>query len=308
MTQAIRFPPESIEQLRLLSKQLQSGELDLPIGRKIFEALLKMLEQPDVIAVSTIVEISQLLAISPASITRLTKLLGFSGFNAFQKLFKQANSRPTDFYSDNLRHLFQSKTGNNRVNTASFLQQQAQMVCASLQQFTDPNNVEQVASDLESGAKMLISRQRVYIFGARQAATVANMLRYGLSLLRGNVHMLSQAEQGVAMSVLQLRKNDVLVLISAAPYSQITLKIAAIAAKQGCNILALTDSPNSPLAEVATTSLIIPSVEHFYVNSQLLNCFFVENLLNTAAALLGAPAMDNIRRYELLLQEFQSAT
>ena len=110
------------------------------------------------------------------------------------------------------------------------------------------------------------------------------------------------------MSVLQLRKNDVLVLISAAPYSQITLKIAAIAAKQGCNILALTDSPNSPLAEVAATSLIIPSVEHFYVNSQLLNCFFVGNLLNTAAALLGAPAMDNIRRYELLLQEFQSAT
>ena len=148
MTQAMRFPPESIEQLRLLSKQLQSGELDLPIGRKIFEALLKMLEQPDVIAVSTIVEISQLLAISPASITRLTKLLGFSGFNAFQKLFKQANSRPTDFYSDNLRHLFQSKTGNNRVNTASFLQQQAQMVCASLQQLTDPNNVEQVANDM----------------------------------------------------------------------------------------------------------------------------------------------------------------
>lgn len=308
MTQAIHFPPESLEQLRLLSKQLQSGEIDLPIGRKIFEALRSMLEQPDVIAVSSIVEISQRLAISPASITRLTKLLGFSGFHAFQKLFKQVNARPTDFYSDNLRHLFASKSGNNRVHTAVFLQQQALLICSALQQLTDPSNVEKVANDMENAAKMLVSRQRVYIFGARQAAAVANMLRYGLSLLRGNIHMLSQAEQGVAMSVLQLRKNDVLVLISAAPYSPVTLKIAAIAAKQGCNILALTDSLNSPLADVAAVSLIMPSVDHFYVNSQLLSCFFVENLLNTAAALLGEPAMNTIRRYELLLQEFQSAT
>lgn len=308
MSPAIQFPPESIEQLRLLSKQLQSGEINLPIGRKIFEALLKMLEQPEQMAVSTIVEISQQLAISPASITRLTKLLGFSGFNAFQKLFKQANARPTDFYSDNLRHLINSKTGNDKVNTASFLQQQAQMVCAALTQLSHPEQVEKVAEEMEKAASMLVSRRRIYIFGARQASTVANMMRYGLSLLRGNVHMLSQAEQGVAMSVLQLRKEDVLVLISAAPYSPITLKIAAIAAKQQCQILALTDSDHSPLTDAATVSLTIPSVDHFYVNSQLLNCFFVENLLNTAAALVGKPAMDNIRRYEILLQEFQSAT
>ena len=308
MSPTMQFPPETIEQLRLLSKRLQSGEINLPIGRKIFEALLKMLEQPEQMAVSTIVEISQQLAISPASITRLTKLLGFSGFNAFQKLFKQANARPTDFYSDNLRHLINSKTGSNKVDTASFLQQQAQLVCAALAQLSHPEQVEKVAEEMEKAASMLVRRRRIYIFGARQAATVANMMRYGLSLLRGNVHMLSQAEQGVAMSVLQLRKDDVLVLISAAPYSPITLKIAAIAAKQQCQILALTDSDHSPLTDVATLSLIIPSVEHFYVNSQLLNCFFVENLLNTAAALVGQPAMENIRRYEILLQEFQSAT
>lgn len=308
MTDVIRFPPDSIEQLRLLSKQLQAGELDLPIGRKIFDALLKMLEQPDFIAISTIVEISTFLNISPASITRLTKLLGFTGFNAFQKLFKQANTRPIAFYSDNLRHLIEGKTGNNTLNTANFLQQQAQMVCAALQHMTEPKNSEILANDLEIAAKMLVSRQRVYIFGARQTATMANMMRYGLSLLRSNVHMLSQAEQGVAMSMLQLKKDDTLVLISAAPYSQITLKIAAIAAKQQCRILALTDSRNSPLTDAASHSLIVPSVEHFYVNSQLLYCFFIENLLNTAAALVGAPAIDNIRRFEFLLKEFQSAT
>ena len=60
--------------------------------------------------------------------------------------------------------------------------------------------------------------------------------------------------------------------------------------------------------EKADVCLIIPSVNHFYVNSLVLHTFFVENLLNTAAAMLGKGAMDNIRHYEQLLQDFQVNT
>ena len=49
----------------------------------------------------------------------------------------------------------------------------------------------------------------------------------------------------------------------------------------------------------------MPCVEHFYVNSQVLNIFLVENLLNTSAAIMGEVAKDNIRNYEKLLKEFR---
>lgn len=298
--QELAFPPVSYEQLRLITRRIKTGNLDLPIGKKSFAALTNMVDSPEKVAISNIVELSECLNVSPALLTRLAKLLGFCGFNAFQNIFKQVNSEPSHFYSEKLDQLFTSRG----TNTREFLHQQAHNLSAELE-----NAVQQInTSAFEEAASLLISRKRVYLFGFRQPASIASMLRYGLTLLRSNVHMFSQADHGVALSMSQLRPEDLLVLISSAPYSELTIKICSLAKKRHSKVIAITDSHDSPLAEKADVCLIIPSVNHFYVNSLVLHTFFVENLLNTAAAMLGKGAMDNIRHYEQLLQDFQVNT
>lgn len=292
-----KFPPNDLDALRLIITRMKSGELDLPIGKKSFSALNAMMEKPEIVAESNIVELSEQLNVSPASLSRLAKLMGFTGFTTFQNLFKTINNLPTTFYSQNLATLFTQKGS----NTKQFLLNQANTISMALEAA-----VSGISSEaFEEAARLLIKHKRVYIFGFRQPASIASMLRYGLTLLRGNVHMFSQGDHGAALSVSQLRPEDLLVLFSSSPYSDVTVKIAGLAKERRVKILAITDSKDSPLKESADVCLVMPCVEHFYVNSQVLNIFLVENLLNTSAAIMGEVAKDNIRNYEKLLKEFR---
>lgn len=294
------FPPENFETLRLVPYQIKHGELELPIGKKILKALFFMIENPERVAVSNIVQISKMLEISPASITRLAKLLGFRGFAAFHNIFKQTDTEPNHFYSKRLKGLLF-----NRANdTQTFLQEQANASCRALHDAVAKMDM----NAFDEAAKLIITQHRVYLFGHRQPASLASIFRYGLTMLRGNVHMLSQAEHGVALAMRQVRREDLLVLISATPYSDVTLKIANQAKNTGCKLLAITDSSASPLTERADVSIVIPATENFYINSQVLNCFFVENLLNHVASMLGQTAMDNLLQYEQMVSKFQIST
>ena len=274
------FPPENFEQLRLVPYKIKHGELDLPIGRKILNALFYMIENPGVVAVSNIVEISKMVNICPASITRLSKLLGFTGFNPFHSIFKQANTEPNHYYSDKLKSLMRNRPDNSKV----FLRNQAHAVSSSLNSLVESLHIE----DFEQAARLLVSQKRVYFFGYRQPSALAGIFRYGLTLLRSNVHMLSQADHGLALAIKQLRKEDLLILVSSSPYSEVTIKVASQSRDSGCKLLVVTDSVASPLSDYADVSLTIPPNEHFYVNSQILNCFFVGKLIEPCSDFVGS--------------------
>ena len=96
----MNFPPSNFESLRQLTILLRQGEIDLPIGKKSLMALEVMLNDAALVATSNIVELADKIEFSPASITRLAKLLGFQGFNQLKNLFKQKNKIPTNFYSE----------------------------------------------------------------------------------------------------------------------------------------------------------------------------------------------------------------
>ena len=132
---------------------------------------------------------------------------------------------------------------------------------------------------------------------------IANILRYGLALLRPNVQMLVQADHGVAIALGQLRKGDLLVVIGSAPYSNITVKISTLAKKQQCQILAFTDSVLSPLNNSATVTIQVPSSSQYFANSLVVNCFFIESLLSLCAIDLGQTAVNNLQYHEKLLSQ-----
>jgi len=290
------FPPKNYEQLRQLTLLIKQGSIDLTIGKKSITALLKMLETPDNVATHNIVELSEKVSLSPSSITRLAKLLGFQGYNAFQVIFKQKNKMKDDFYSQSVERLILDK-GNS--NSALFQQQLKQL----------NNDVEECFNNemlnIDAAKLLLAKKHRVFIFGYRQSSAIASILRYGLALIRPNVQMLVQANHGVAIALGQLKKNDLLILISSAPYSNVTIKIASMAKQQGCQILSITDTSLSPLNDLAEVALHIPTASKFYTNSMVANCFFVENLLSLTAIELGAAAVNNLQQHEQLVADLE---
>jgi len=293
----MNFPLQNFEQLRKLVTMLRQGEIDLPIGKKSFHALEAMIEDADVVAMSNIVELGQITHLSSASITRLAKLLGYKGYQQFQLVFKQKSKMANSFYSDGVKRLLNQKA----VSAKQLLKQQGEVVT---------QNIEHMITQLDNesliqATVLLAKKNRVYIFAYRHSAAMANILRYGLALLRPNVQMLMQEAHGVAIALGQLKKGDLLVVIGSSPHSNVTLKITSLAKKQQCQILAITDSKLSPLNELATTAITIPSSKHFYTNSLVSSCFFIEGLLSLTALALGNTAVNHVKYHETLLSKLE---
>jgi DNA-binding MurR/RpiR family transcriptional regulator len=296
----MNFPPRDFEELRQIVILLRQGDLELPIGRKILNGLELMINDPELVATSNIVELSKWALLSPASITRLSKLLGFQGFNKFKILFKQKSKLPTDFYSDGVKRLIDNKS----TSAKELLTQQLTMVKENIERCIENTN----EAELVLASSLLAKKHRIFIFGHRQASAIANVLLYGLALIRPNVQMLLQADHGVAIALGQLKKGDLLVVISSSPYSNITVKITSLARQQGCEIMAITDSELSPLRESAAVSLQIPTAGEFYANSTVASTFIIEGLLCLAATQLGQVAVNNLQKHEVLLSHLNVAT
>ena len=196
----IPFPPKTLGQLRRIPPLIRQGELGLPMGRRSFNALCSMLDQPQLVAMNNITGLARVLKISPASLTRLAKLLGFSGFPPFQSLFRQQLSQPERFYSQQAKALLD----NRETADQGSLQVLGEQCCRNINQAQAL--IDQKA--LERTVEWLAQAPRVHIFGYRQSASMASLMSYGLGMIRSNVIQLGSNSQGVSLGLAQLRRQD----------------------------------------------------------------------------------------------------
>ena len=292
----MEFPPKDFEQLREYLMKLRQGEIQLEVGKKSLNAMITMINNPDKVAINNIVELAAITKVSPASITRLAKLLGYKGFNQFQNIFKQRSMVKSDYYSQKVTSLMES----SNLPPKEIFRQQMQSALENMQ-----NCLESLSDECIVDATMLLARKkRVFVFGHKQSSGIANILRYGLSLIRKEVYFLVQGEHGIAVALGQLRRDDLVVIISSSPYSNLTVDITSMAKRQDCQILAITDSLLSPLNDHASLSINVPTEGQYFTNSLSANCIFIESLLSLTAMELGQSAVNKLLSHESLLSKF----
>ena len=293
------FPAKDFETLRQQLILIRQGDISLDVGKKILKALIIMIDDPDLVALNNIVNLAEKTQVSPASITRLCRLMGFSGFHQFQQIFKQRAKNRSDYYTKKLQKLVTNKT----QSPQKLLREQAEY---SLSNFEYCLN--HISDDSLVKAKELLARsRRIHVFGHKQSSATANILKYGLSLIRYDVHWLQQAEHGAAMAVGQLRKNDLLVIISSSPYASLSQEMASLAEKNQCKILAITDSELSPLCDYANLALIVPTDGLYYNNSLSATVILIESLLSLTAIELGESAINKLNNHEITLMRLKDS-
>jgi DNA-binding MurR/RpiR family transcriptional regulator len=293
----MQFPPNDFEKLRQFLVLWRSGEIDLKMGKKSLTALIIMIENPDKVATSNIVELAEFTNISPASITRLAKLLGFQGYNYFRQIFKQSSSLKTDFYSKRVQGI----VDDGPMTPKEFIRNQLQSTERNIHNSLKDLDNEELAKMI----KLLAIKNKIFIFGHQQSSALASIFRYGLSLIRNNVQLMGPIEHGLAAAIGQLRKADLLCMISSSPYSQLTIDIASLAAKQGCNIIAITDSKLSPLHDYASSAVNVSTEGQYYTNSLAANCIVIESILSLTAIELGQSAIDSLKNHEALISKLK---
>ena len=92
------------------------------------------------------------------------------------------------------------------------------------------------------------------------SSILARFLDYNFQLMFDNVHFVQAVgTSGIYQQIFRINEEDVFISISFPRYSQSTAKATAYAKSRGANVVAITDSMTSPLAEYADELLIARS-------------------------------------------------
>ncbi|MFK8050515.1 MAG: MurR/RpiR family transcriptional regulator [Halioglobus sp.] len=289
------FPPSSFSDLRQIPLLIGRGDLALPMGKQSYSALCQMMDNPEMVAMNNISSLADVLRVSPPTLTRLAKLLGFSGFPDLQRLFRKHLVEPDHFYSGQAARLA-NKAGVSAPDVLQTLADEATGNIASANALLEPGQLDTCAQWLATGV-------RVHVFGYRQSASLASLMGYGLSMIRGNVQQLGANGQGLSVGLSQINRSDIVVLLSSSPYSRETVAAARLADRRHARLIAITDSHLSPLAQWADITLTLPTNSSFYSNSMCATVFVVEGLLTLTAKYLGQKAVANLESREQLISE-----
>jgi DNA-binding MurR/RpiR family transcriptional regulator len=227
-----------------------------------YEALSKQLkviaqyveQHRDHIGLDGIQQVATACAVQPSAVVRFAKHFGFSGFSEMQAIFREGLTRqlaPSRNYRARIRDIIESGTGS--LSSVEIAREFLAGSIAGMQELEAGLH----GPSFKKAVDMLLEADSIWICASRRSFPVAVYLDYALQHTDkrvGLVTAMGSMHQGQMRSV---RKGDVMIAISFAPYAEETLSAVNVAVERGARLIAITDSRMSPLAKQAHVPLVV---------------------------------------------------
>jgi DNA-binding MurR/RpiR family transcriptional regulator len=123
-------------------------------------------------------------------------------------------------------------------------------------------------NDFETVVDIIMRARRIYILGVRSSAALASFLGFYFNLIFENVRLVhTTSVSEMFEQVLRVDKGDLVIGISFPRYSKRTVKAMQYAHDRGADVVAITDSPLSPIAQISSYVLYAKSDMASFVDS-----------------------------------------
>ena len=243
-------------------------------------------------AFMTVEEIAKQAGVSPGTVSRAAKAMGFTGFPDIQNQIRQViriNISP---------QTRMEKAGRGGFNPAASLQLDIENL-RILSQAVPADTIREAAS-------LLAKAPAVHVMGTRSSYSAAHFLAFNLGQIRENV-VLVEAKTGQLLDeIRRLRKGDLFVSIALPRYSRDTIIMTEEAQKAGCRILAVTDSAFSPIATLAELSLLVACESLSFFNSYVAAFALANTLISQVAVDLKAKGARSLEQLNQLHERYQT--
>lgn len=251
-----------------------------PTERRIAAAVL---DDPSLLAFGTVADLARRVDTSRPSIVRFAVKLGFDGYTDLQESVQEALSHRLFRPSDRIRHDGDPTTAASRAAlTDAVTGVFDAMEGDALNELGEP-----IA---EAGA--------VWVISGETSRAGANAFASGLSIVRANVKLVD--EHSVGTDLAGAHTADVAVVFDFYRYRQSSVDTTRAFADASVKIIAITDSPLSPLAQLTDTwlGINVPAVGPF--DSSIPAVAAAELLVAHVARRLHTEATERIDRTEAM--------
>lgn len=253
-------------------------------------------EHPQEVALNSMRTLSSRAGVSPAGMTRLAQALDLENWQALQAAHGDwlTGARDDVFSGQAGKLLDAMKTPQGEGELLDAIRS-AEM--ANVHAAFEP----QARQALDMAATFLIDAPSITVFGIRSCFPVAFSIYYSLSLFSPAAR-LATGTGGVLFDELDhLRPGDAFIIVSVDPYSREAVEAARHASDVGARILALTDSPLSPISLLADLPLIASNTSPAYIASPIGLLALAQGLMTLLFARAGDEALSALRRREAAL-------
>ncbi len=283
---------DMIDRLNQSGKRLSKGH------RKIAQYIV---EHYDKAVFMTASKLGESVGVSESTVVRFASAMGYEGYPQLQRSLQELVShRLTANQRFEMSTEIEPREALNVV-----LKSDVQNLRATMEQMDE--------TVFEDVVNRLLSAKSIYVMGLRSAAPLAQFMGYYLNYIFDNVHLVSSGATDVFEEISKLKENDVLVGISFPRYSSRTLEAMRFAKRCGAQVVAITDGPMSPLADMADATLTARTDMASFVDSlaaplSLINALLVALGLHRKEALKEHfRQLESIwETYEVYLEEANS--
>ena len=235
-------------------------------------------------------EIAEFANVKPNTIVRMARQVGFDGYEDFRAAFREAiRSGPAGF-PDRARWL-QDVSKKGELGGLY-----AEMVGAAI------HNIEETfaridAEALKAAAEAIWASRRVYTLGVGVNNANARNFTYLASTGMVEFHAIPQAGSNAADDIAWADDRDVLIAITCRPYRREVVETVKIAREQGMTVIAISDSPASPIVMPARHRFIISADTPQFFPSSVSTIALLETLLSFVIAVASPEIVERVEKF-----------
>lgn len=245
-------------------------------------------------AYMTASRLGALAAVSESTVVRFANELGFEGYPEMQRALQE-------LVRTNLTAAQRMKVADDLLDPSNVLDK----VLGS-----DADKIRHTLDAIDRGAfdaavERIASARNIYILGVRSAAALAEFLTFNLRMMFDNVRAV-EGKTGTEIfeQLLNVGPEDVLVAISFPRYSKRTVRAVEFAHKAGADVVALTDSATSPLANGCDQLLIARSDMASFVDSLVAPLSIINAMIAAVSMRRHDEVASRLHRLEQIWDEY----
>ena len=270
-----------------LNNRLKEMLPQLP--RALQVASTYMLEHPGDIATLSMRKVARNAGVSLPNFARLAKALGYDTYSELKEVYRkqvqQSDIREYHLRAENLQQAG-SDAGNREL-----WKQFRDATLGNLNEIMDAVDCDYFASV----ARSLNEAGTIYLAGMQASASFSSYAHYLGGMASERVRLV-RGDGGIfADPITEIGDGDAMIVISHQPCARVAIELARIARERGALVVAITDSPASPIALEADHVLLSPNRNPLFFESYVGTTFLIEALIGFFT--IGQPH-DTVARIE----------
>lgn len=240
------------------------------LSKRLQQIAQFFMNNPEDVAIYTIVEIARQAGVSPSAITRFAKEIGFSGFAELQNVFRERLVGPKMTYVDRMKALADA-AGAPRGGDLD-LHEPSVVFDTFIQAAMDTllRLKEDVDRDaIQAFVDVLLGAEAVHIVAARGAYGVGAYCYYSLSRVGKRAHLIDNQGSMREQQLAAVGPRDVVFVLTFDDYTAETIELAQTAHRMKRTLLVVTDNELSPVAALGRHTLYVKEARLGHFRSQV---------------------------------------